>query len=101
MSGTKTTPKEEKKEQSQTDIKQDSQVDMDVDSDSKYIDFSVKINTRKSNRLSNKKLNSLSLKSIIERLIDIENKYTQTANDLSKSWAPKSAIEQIRHQLQE
>lgn len=110
--------REEVKDQSKGEVKkvQPTQPDMEVDEDSKYesykeevdweknlekaIQFSMKrseITTRKCHRLNSKKLDSLTIESIKEKILELEEDYTNTARDLSKAWAPYSVIEQIRN----
>lgn len=110
--------KKEVKDQSKGGVQkvQPPQPDMEVDEDSKYesykeevdweknlekaIQFTMKrseITTRKSHSLNSKKLDSLTLESIKEKILDLEEDYTATARDLNKAWAPYSVIEQIRN----
>ena len=90
------------------------EVDMEVDTDPKYenyqeeidwdkncekaIQFSMKkseISTRRSNRM-NSKLDVLSLPSIKEKMLDLEDEYTEASKEIDKSWAPHSTIEKIK-----
>lgn len=112
-------PKKEE-EKTKSAIQTQEHPDMEVDSDPRYephreeidwdkqlqkaIQFLMKkseISTRKSNRMGSNKLDSLSLESIKEKLLDLEEEYTETAKPLNKSWAPFSVINNCRAMIQE
>lgn len=98
----------------QVKLPEKQQVDMEVDEDPKYenyieeidweknleraIEFSMKrseINTRRSNK-QNKKFDTLTLESIKEKILEIEEDYSESAKDLNKVWAPYSTIDKIK-----
>lgn len=64
--------------------------------------FSIKrteINTRRSNRGNSKRLDMLTLESIKEKLIELEEDYTEAAKELGKAWAPFSTMEKVKDLL--
>ena len=93
--------------------------DMDVDEDNidnpddneevdwdkqleRALQFSLKrweVGTRKSNRNRVRKLESLSLESIKERLLEIEEAYCESAKHLNKTWAPFKITEELKSQI--
>lgn len=95
-------------------------VEMEVETDPKYeayreevdfekhldkaMQFSMKkseISTRKSHRLNSNKMDTLSLSSIKDKLLELEEVYTESARDLCKVWAPYSVSEKIREDITE
>lgn len=66
------------------------------------IQYSLKkseISTRRSGRNRTKKLDTLSIECIVEKLLENEEEYTEAAAELNKAWGPISTREEIKKAL--